>query len=132
MPQFTGDLAGSRFERVRLTDARFERVALTGAEFRRVDLTKTRFHGVEMSDVVMRGVWLCGVEIHGEIENVTINGVDIAPLVNAELDRRFPDRAKMRPTDPAGFREAWDVIERLWADTVQRARRLEPRPCTSR
>jgi hypothetical protein len=36
---------------------------------------------------------------------VTINGVDVGSLVNAELDRRYPDRAKMRPTDPAGFRD---------------------------
>ena len=32
----------------------------------------------------------------------------------------------MRPTDPAGFREAWDILERLWAGTVERARRLDP------
>jgi hypothetical protein len=55
-----------------------------------------------------------------EIVNLTINGVDIAPLVDAELNRRYPDRAKMRPTDPAGFREAWDVIERQWGETVGR------------
>jgi hypothetical protein len=30
----------------------------------------------------------------------------------------------MRPTDPAGFREAWDVLERLWRGTVDRARGL--------
>jgi uncharacterized damage-inducible protein DinB len=55
-----------------------------------------------------------------------LNGVDVAPLVEAELDRREPDRVKMRPTDPAGFREAWDIVERLWDDTVGRARRLDP------
>ena len=32
----------------------------------------------------------------------------------------------MRPTDPAGFRDAWDVVERLWGETVARARRLDP------
>jgi len=53
-------------------------------------------------------------------------GVEIGPLVNAELDARYPDRAKMRPRDPAGFREAWDIIERLWGDTVARARLLDP------
>jgi uncharacterized damage-inducible protein DinB len=30
----------------------------------------------------------------------------------------------MRPTDPAGFREAWNTLERLWDGTVDRARRL--------
>ena len=32
----------------------------------------------------------------------------------------------MRPADPAGFREAWDVLERLWDGAVERARRLGP------
>lgn len=32
----------------------------------------------------------------------------------------------MRPADPAGFREAWDLLERLWGETVARARRLPP------
>ena len=56
-----------------------------------------------MTNVVLRGVELVNVEISGFIENVTVNGVDIGPLVEAELDRRDPDRAKMRPADPAGF-----------------------------
>jgi hypothetical protein len=32
----------------------------------------------------------------------------------------------MRPTDPAGFREAWDILERLWDETLAHARRLPP------
>ncbi len=114
------------FTREDLRGSRFERVDLSGSEFRASDLTDTRFRGVEMSRVVMRGVELFDVDIHGEIVNLTINGVDIGPLVNAELDRRYPDRAKMRPTDPAGFRDAWDVVERLWGETIGRARRLDP------
>ena len=74
----------------------------------------------------MRGVELVNVEISGEIVNVTVNGVDIGPLVDAELNRRYPDRAKMRPADPAGFAAAWDILERLWDETVARARRLPP------
>ena len=44
----------------------------------------------------------------------------------AELNRRHPDRAKMRPADAAGFREAWDILGRLWEQTAERARRLPP------
>ena len=106
--------------------SRFERVNLSGAEFRASDLAGAQFRGVGMSGVVMRGVELVNVDIYGEIANLTINGVDIGPLINAELDRRYPDRAKMRPTTPAGFRDAWDTVERLWDGTVQRARRLDP------
>jgi hypothetical protein len=116
----------AEFFREDLRGSRFERVDLTGSEFRSVDLTETRFRSADISHVVMRGVELFDVDIHGEIMNVTINGVDIAPLVDAELNRRYPDRAKMRPTDPAGFREAWDVLDRLWGETVERACRLDP------
>jgi hypothetical protein len=117
MADFTGeDLRGSRFERV----------DLSGAEFRASDLCDARFRGVDLCGVVMTGVELGDVRIDGEIKNLVINGVDVAPLVEAELDRRDPDRARMRPTDPAGFREAWDIVERLWDGTVQRARRLDP------
>src|SRR5215218_5912214 len=117
MAEFVGkDLHGSRFERA----------DLSGSEFRAVDLRHARFRAVDMDGVVMRGVELARVEINGEILDVTINGVDVGPLIEAELDRRYPDRPKMRPTDPAGFGEAWDVVERLWAQTVDRARRLDP------
>ncbi len=45
---------------------------------------------------------------------------------SAELDARDPLRAKMRPTDADGFREAWTVVVQLWEDTVARARTLSP------
>jgi uncharacterized damage-inducible protein DinB len=117
MTDFVGsDLRGSRFERA----------DLTGATLFAVDLTDASFRGVDMSGVVMRGVELANVAIDGEIMNLTINGVDVGPLIEAELDRRDPDRPKMRPVDPAGFREAWDIIGRLWDGTVARARALPP------
>jgi uncharacterized protein YjbI with pentapeptide repeats len=116
VPDFSRDLSGSRFERA----------DLSGSEFRTVDLSRSRFLGVAMHQVTMRGVELVDVEIQGDVVRVTVNGVDIAPLVNAELDRRYPGRAAMRPTDPAGFRAGWDVVERLWDGTVARARGLDP------
>lgn len=110
------DLTGARFHQVDLSDAAFEQVRFTGARFRGVDLRDVRISGAE----------LCNVEIHAEIEGLRINGVDVGPLVAAELDRLHPERAKLHPTDPAGYREAWAVIEDLWAGTVERARRLDP------
>ena len=62
--------------------------------------------------------------IDGKIQSLVIIGVDVAPLVEAELDRRHPDRPEFRPTTPEGFREAWDLNERLWESTLVRARRL--------
>lgn len=113
MADFIGaDLRGARFERTDLTGARLHEVDLNGAEFRSVDLTGARMWDVDLVDA----------EIQGEIINLRINDVDVGSLVEAELNRRDPDRAKLRPVDPAGFREAWDLIERLWAQTVERAR----------
>lgn len=106
--------------------ADFTDVDLTGAEFRHVDLSRATFRHVDLSGVVMRDVDLVDVRIDGDLRNVVINGVDVAPLVEAELDRRDPGRVRMRPIDPEGFREAWDLVERLWAGTVERARSLDP------
>jgi uncharacterized protein YjbI with pentapeptide repeats len=114
------------FSAADLRGARFDRADLTGAHFFASDLSEARFRGVDMTRVTMRGVELVDVDIDGEIVNVTINGVDVGPLIEAELDRRYPDRVKMRPREPAGFREAWEILERLWDQTVARARRLPP------
>src|SRR5579862_2001612 len=97
-----------------LRGARFERADMSGAQFRDTDLSGARIRETDLTGAVLRGVELVNVEIDGEIENVTINGVDIGPLITAELDRRYPDRAEMRPADPDGFRRAWDILERLW------------------
>jgi DinB superfamily/Pentapeptide repeats (8 copies) len=114
------------FIRTDLRGSRFERADLSGSRLWAVDLAHAQFRGVDFNGVVMRGVELANVDIYGEIMNVTVNGVDIGPLIDTELDRRYPDRVKMRPADPGGFREAWDIIEWLWAQTVERARRLPP------
>jgi hypothetical protein len=40
------------------------------------------------------------------------------------MDRRFPERAKLRPADVGGVREAWAVVEELWAASKTRAAAL--------
>jgi uncharacterized protein YjbI with pentapeptide repeats len=97
------------FSAADLRGARFDRADLTGAQFFASDLSDARFQGVDMTRVTMRGVELVDVAIDGEIVNVTINGVDVGPLIEAELDRRHPDRVKMPRRDPAGSREAWEI-----------------------
>ena len=125
------DLSGARFERVSLADATFTEVYLNDAELRSVDLTGLQVSGALINGSRLRGVELFDVEIHGELHNVVVNGVDIAPLVEAELDRRMPDRARMRPDDSDGFREAWAILERLWEGT-SRGRGRSPRPTLHR
>jgi hypothetical protein len=114
----------TRFSEQDLTGAHFERVSLRDTHMDAVDLTGAQIRGVVFNGSRMRGVELVDVEISGELQNVVVNGVDIAPLVEAELNRRMPERAKMRPDDSDGFREAWAILERLWKGTVARAMTL--------
>ena len=112
------DLTGARFERVNLREATFTQVYLNDARMRAVDLTGAQIRGALFHQSRLRGVELGDVEISGELQNVVVNGVDIAPLVEAELNRRMPERARMRPDDSDGFRAAWAILERLWEGTV--------------
>jgi uncharacterized protein YjbI with pentapeptide repeats len=95
---------------------------LRGARFRDVDLRSADLRRVDLRGVTIRGAWMVDVELSGIVENVRVNGVDVAQLVEAELNRRYPEREKMRPTSADGFREAWQVLERLWDQTVRRAK----------
>lgn len=97
---------------------------LRGAEFIEADLRGARFVGADLSGVVMRGVEVRRADIdapwlvHGE--SLRVNGVDVIPFVEAELNRRFPGRAEQRAADPEGLRAAWAKLERTWAATLER------------
>jgi uncharacterized protein YjbI with pentapeptide repeats len=106
--------------------ADFIREDLIGARFEQVDLTGARFHNVDLTGVKITGALLVNLEVDGLLENIRINGVDVVPLIEAELDHRYPDRVRMRPTDADGFRLAWDILEGLWRQTNERASRFDP------
>jgi hypothetical protein len=97
---------------------------LQGAEFVGADLSRARFVGADLSGVVMRGVDVAGADIDApwlpDGEPLRVNGVDVVPLVEAELNRRFPGRADRRAEDPDGLRAAWAALERTWAATLER------------
>ncbi len=119
------DLDDTHFTRVSLRRARFEQARLNGAVFHDVDLSDSTFRATCLSGVRISGAEVPDLEIYGELGRVVVNGVDVVPLVEAELDRRMPERALIRPVDPQGFSLAWDTVERLWSGTVERARTYE-------
>lgn len=99
---------------------------LSGRTFRGRTLRGSRFVACDLGDVVVRGSDVAGMELDSpwllEGDNrLLVNGVDVVPLVDAELDRRFPGRGLRRAQDPEGLRAAWDALERTWAATLQRA-----------
>ncbi|WP_151526836.1 DinB family protein [Serinicoccus kebangsaanensis] len=97
--------------------------------FRGRSLRGSRFVGCDLGDVVVRGSDLAGMELDSpwllEGDGVLlVNGVDVVPLVEAELSRRFPGRELRTAEDPDGLREAWAALERTWAATLDRARAM--------
>ena len=98
---------------------------LQGAQFVETNLQGARFVGADLSRVVMRGVQVEEADIDApwlpESAYFRVNGVDVIPYVEAELDRRFPGRASRRADDPAGLRSAWAVLQSTWAATLDRA-----------
>ena len=115
------DLSDTTFEHTRLREARFSWIDLSGAWVRHVGVRDVRMRGVELADV----------EIDGELENVVINGVDVAPLIEAELERRDPDYAKMKPKTPTSSARPGTSSKRRWAETVDQARPWTPSSSTS-
>ena len=70
-------------------------------------------------------------DISGDIEGLRLNGVEIEPLVRAELDRLYPDRVKLRASDVAGLREAWSSRAALGHDDRAGAASAPGRPARS-
>jgi hypothetical protein len=98
---------------------------VAGETFVDVDLQGARFIRADLSEAVMRAVDVAGAEVDapwlldGE-STFWVNGVDVVPYVDAELNRRFPGRAERRAEDPDGLRAAWAALERTWLATLSR------------
>jgi uncharacterized protein YjbI with pentapeptide repeats len=104
---------------------RFENTdELKGAEFVNVDLSGARFRNVDLRGVKASEAMLVGARFSGLIHGLVVNDIEIAPLITAELDRRYPERTKLRPTGADAVRAGWQVIEGLWEATKSRASTL--------
>ena len=96
----------------------------SGASFRNVDLTAARFRNVDLRGVKMVDAMLVDADLSGLIDGLKINGIEVAPLVKAELERRYPSRTALFASDPAGLHDACRSVQSLWQATIERARRL--------
>ena len=75
-----------------------------------------RLHSPNLENTRITDGWLRNADISGYIDGLRVNGVDVAPLVEAELDRRFPERMKLRTADPRELADSWAMIEEVWRD----------------
>jgi uncharacterized damage-inducible protein DinB len=96
-----------------------------GARFDVADFRGARLTDCDLTGVTIRDGWLANVSISGFVSDFTVNGVDVTDFVEAELDRRHPERVQFREVQTADdFRAMWDTIELLWARAAERAGRL--------
>ncbi len=99
---------------------------LAGAEFVGADLRGAWFRQSDLSGVRIRSGDLTRAELDGEIDGLRVNGVEVAPLVEAELDRRYPERAALGARDADSMRAGWTGMEAMWAPTLERVEAMPP------
>ena len=95
-------------------------------DFEGASFVNTSFKGatVRFSDVsgmTMRSVDVNGLEIDSHdlfFGTLLVNGVDVVPLVDAELNRRFPGRELQNAQTVEGLREGWEAVQSAWEATV--------------
>lgn len=95
-------------------------------EFEGATFIQTSFKGAtlrfcDVSGATMRGVDVDGLDIDSHdlfFGSLFVNGVDVVPLVDAELNRQFPGRELQNSQTPEGLREGWDAVQSAWRATV--------------
>jgi hypothetical protein len=89
------------------------------------DWSGRTFKLLNLNNTVWKEADLVGARFSGRIDGLVINGVEVAPLIEAEMDRLHPERTKLRPEDNVAARTSWAVIEDLWAASKARAASVE-------
>ncbi len=99
----------------------FGRREFEGATFFRKSFRGATLRSCDLSGVTMRSVDVGGLDIDSHdlfFGTLLVNGVDVVPLVDAELNRQFPDRELQKAQTPEGLREGWVAVQSAWQTTV--------------
>jgi len=100
-----------------------------GRDFAGAQVSESTFNGASFRESDLRGVtirasWVEGMRVdglHGEVEQVFVNDIDVSPYVASELDRLFPERIALRSMATAADRVAvWARLGELWDETLSR------------
>ena len=92
-----------------------------GASFSKASFKGARLRYSDVSGVTMRSVDVDGLDIDSHdlfFGTLLVNGVDVVPLVDAELNRQFPGRELQKAETPEGLRDAWVAVQAAWQETV--------------
>ena len=108
------DLTGSVFHNTILASAVFEEVNLGEATFHNVNLAKAMFNDVNLGGATIRNANLGNLKIEDAyIGGLTVFGFDVNQLIEAECDRRDPERVRLRMADVYDLDCIREVLTRL-------------------
>ena len=97
-------------------------VLFRGTTFRGVVFEQARFPEAYVDGL---DLWTWGRDLGLTLDGFTVNGVEVGPLVDAELDRRHPERPHLKDLDTlTRYRAAWPHVEAMWAPTIEWVRTL--------
>jgi hypothetical protein len=104
-------MGSQHHDTVQFRGARFTHADLTGVTIRDCDLT-----GLQIVDCI-----LGEAVVSGDFSQLLVNDVDVTAYVQAELDRRQPERVRVRSLRGAkDHRDTWAAVEQMWAATHAR------------
>ena len=92
-----------------------------GATFVKASFKGATLRSSDVSGVTMRSVDVDGLDIDSHdlfFGSLLVNGVDVVPLVDAELNRQFPGRELQKAQTPERLREGWVAVQTAWQETV--------------
>lgn len=107
-------------------NGRFQHQDMRGTEFVRNRMGGSVFRDVGLRGVRMRGVDLSDADLDGVMDGLRIWGVEVAPLLEAELDRRHPERIALQARTVEQARAGWEALQAMWDATITRVRDLPP------
>lgn len=98
------NMAGTLFQRINLDQVKFHDVNLNQAEFDDVNLQGATIHNANLGNFTITDAYIKGM---------TVFGIRVDQLIEAELDRRDPVRGSLRMSDPFDPEVVRVVMKRL-------------------
>lgn len=114
----------------------FENRDLTGAVFRNANLQAAVFNDVNLADANIRNASVANLSIGNcYIKGMTVEGFRVDEMIEAELDRRDPERARLRmsdPHDPECVRAVMARLDEVRAEFCEMLRAADASQLTAR
>jgi hypothetical protein len=98
---------------------------LSGRDVAKVNLVGSRVRGIWLANAKVTGAWFENASIEGDFEGLTMNGVEVAPLIEAELRKRHPLLAKNNARSAPALRDCVDEVYATWDALEAQARTLD-------